>query len=113
MGELDEEIESVKKDVDTDSQNKQASENLKNKTDVPETSEGETKIFQNPKENTRRIIASLYVCAFFVILFVCLLIGVLNGYTVDDYKDMLIAVSGVLSGPLGFIVGYYFKASTE
>ena len=39
----------------------------------------------DPKENTRSRIAMIYVCAFFI----------------------------VLSGPLGFIVGYYFKASKE
>ena len=32
---------------------------------------------------------------------------------VADVKDMLVAISGVLSGPLGFIIGYYFKASKE
>ena len=41
------------------------------------------------------------------------LIGLLFNYTPDDYKDLLVAVSGILSGPLGFIVGYYFKASKE
>ncbi|MFR0895105.1 MAG: hypothetical protein ACLSGF_09830 [Alistipes onderdonkii] len=40
-------------------------------------------------------------------------IGLLFNYTPDDYKDLLVAVSGILSGPLGFIVGYYFKASKE
>lgn len=36
-----------------------------------------------------------------------------NTFSVDEYKDMLVTVSGILSGPLGFIVGYYFKASKE
>lgn len=78
-----------------------------------QTSDTTTEISQNPKENTRRLIAGLYVCAFFAIIYICLIIGVVNNYSVNDYKDILIAVSGVLSGPLGFIVGYYFKASTE
>lgn len=79
----------------------------------PITSDRDTEISQNPKENTRRIIASLYVWAFFIIIFISLLIGVYNKYDVDDYKDILVTLSGVLSGPLGFIVGYYFKASNE
>lgn len=32
---------------------------------------------------------------------------------VADVKDMLVAISGVLSDSLGFIIGYYFKASKE
>ena len=28
-------------------------------------------------------------------------------------KFVLVTVSGILSGPLGFIVGYYFKATKE
>lgn len=78
-----------------------------------QTSDRDTEIYQNPKENTRKIIASLYVWAFFIIIYITLVIGVLNNYTVDDFKDILIAISGILSGPLGFIVGYYFKASNE
>ena len=32
---------------------------------------------------------------------------------VADVKDMLVAISGVLSGPLGFIIGYYFRDCRE
>lgn len=104
-GEVEEDISSV-----SDSQSE-----LDNKNDYSpvDTSDRDTEISQNPKENTRRIIASLYVWAFFIIIFITLVIGVLNSYTVNDYKDMLVTVSGVLSGPLGFIVGYYFKATNE
>lgn len=67
----------------------------------------------DPKENTRSTIAKIYVIAYFVVVLLVFIIGCLNCFDVDSYKDMLIAVSGVLSGPLGFIVGYYFKASKE
>lgn len=65
------------------------------------------------KESTRTYIAQLYVWAFFIVIGIVFVIGVIKCFTVDEYKDMLITVSGVLSGPLGFIVGYYFKASKE
>ncbi|MDO4929646.1 MAG: hypothetical protein Q4E59_00775 [Bacteroidales bacterium] len=65
------------------------------------------------KESTRTYIAQLYVWAFFIVIGVVFIIGVVKCFTVDEYKDMLVTVSGVLSGPLGFIVGYYFKASKE
>ena len=65
------------------------------------------------KENTRTFIAQLYVWAFFIVIASVLIIGLVKCFTVNEYKDMLVTVSGVLSGPLGFIVGYYFKASNE
>ena len=67
----------------------------------------------DPKESTRSLIAQIYVCAFFIVIGVVFLIGWDKSFAVDDYKDMLVTVSGILSGPLGFIVGYYFKASSE
>jgi len=65
------------------------------------------------KETTRTYIAQLYVWAFFIVIAVVFIVGLLMSFSVDEYKDMLVTVSGVLSGPLGFIVGYYFKASKE
>jgi len=67
----------------------------------------------DPKENTRSKIAQIYVWAFFAVIGAVFVIGFCKCFEVDEYKDMLITVSGVLSGPLGFIVGYYFKASKE
>lgn len=67
----------------------------------------------DPKENTRSVIAKIYVYAFFVVIAFVLIAGFWKGFQVDELKDMLVTVSGVLSGPLGFIVGYYFKASKE
>lgn len=67
----------------------------------------------DPKESTRSIIAQLYVWAFFTVIGIVFAIGYFKSFGVDDYKDMLVTVSGILSGPLGFIVGYYFKASSE
>lgn len=65
------------------------------------------------KESTRTFIAQLYVWAFFIVIIIVFIVGIVKSFSVDDYKDMLVTVSGVLSGPLGFIVGYYFKASKE
>ena len=67
----------------------------------------------DPKESTRSKIATLYVWAFFIVIAIVFVVGLIIGFEVEDYKDMLVTVSGVLSGPLGFIVGYYFKASKE
>jgi hypothetical protein len=63
------------------------------------------------RENTRSKIATIYVYAFFLTIVFTFVIGLIKCFNVKDYIDFLIAVSGVLSGPLGFIIGYYFKAS--
>lgn len=64
------------------------------------------------KENTRSQIAKIYVKAFFavifVVIFVCCLPIAQGNF--KDFRDMLVTVSGILSGPLGFIIGYYFKS---
>ena len=79
------------------------------KSEIKETKRGDS----DKRENTRSTIAMIYVCAFFAIIIAVFVVGSCKGYSVDEYKDMLVAVSGILSGPLGFIVGYYFKASQE
>ena len=79
------------------------------KSEIKETQRGNS----DPKENTRSKIAQIYVWAFFVVIGIVFVIGLCKQFDVDSYKDMLVTVSGVLSGPLGFIVGYYFKASKE
>jgi len=65
------------------------------------------------RENVRSEIARWYVYGFLLIIGAALLIGILKEFTVDEYKDMLVAISGVLSGPLGFIIGFYFKDSSD
>lgn len=75
--------------------------------------EVDSKSSSDPKENTRSRIAMIYVYAFFGVIVVVFGIGLFSCFKVDEYKDMLVTVSGILSGPLGFIVGYYFKASKE
>ncbi|WP_415969615.1 hypothetical protein [Barnesiella intestinihominis] len=65
------------------------------------------------QETTRTYIAQLYVWAFFIVIGIVFIMGIIKEFTVDEFKDMLVTISGVLSGPLGFIVGYYFKASKE
>lgn len=67
----------------------------------------------DPKENTRSKIATLYVWCFFAVILLVFITCCCKDFGVDDYKDLILTVSGVLTGPLGFIVGYYFKASKE
>jgi hypothetical protein len=65
------------------------------------------------KESTRSSIAVFFIKGFLFAVGGVLILGTIKGYTVAENKDMLLAVSGILSGPLGFIIGYYFKSQEE
>lgn len=78
----------------------------------PET-DNNVKANSDKKEHTRSAIATIYIYGYFIVIGIVFLIGVCTCFEVKDYKDMLVTVSGILSGPLGFIVGYYFKTSKE
>lgn len=68
---------------------------------------------EQKRETTRSEIAKFYVYAFFSTIAFTFVVGLLKCFEVKDYRDMLITVSGILSGPLGFIIGYYFKSVTS
>ncbi len=62
------------------------------------------------KESTRSVIASQYVFGFFGVILAVIAVALYRDFDIEGYKDLLITVSGILSGPLGFIIGYYFKS---
>lgn len=65
------------------------------------------------KENARSQIAFLYVSSFLGIILVVFLYAVIRALEINNIKDLLITVSGIMSGPLGFIIGYYFKSEDD
>jgi len=65
------------------------------------------------RESVRSYIALSFIAGFFLVIFIGLGIGMYNYFDTKEYKDILIAISGILSGPLGFIIGFYFKGSTD
>lgn len=91
-------------------QNAESEVTVENHVDINTDSNSNS---DSKKESTRTYIAQLYVWAFFIVIAIVFVTGFIHSFSVDEYKDMLVTVSGVLSGPLGFIVGYYFKASKE
>ena len=68
---------------------------------------------EQKRETTRSSIAKIYLWCFFIILFIGFIFCFVYAKTVSDVKDIFVSISGVLSGPLGFIIGYYFKATKE
>lgn len=93
---------------ESDKQSNEPEESRGNRIDLSKIADPIMKV-----ESTRSKIALTYVICFFVTILIVFIIGYLNCFKVDDYKDMLILVSGILSGPLGFIIGYYFKSSEK
>lgn len=65
------------------------------------------------RESVRSQIALYYIVGFFLIIVLGLIIGWCRNFEIKDYKDMMISISGILSGPLGFIIGFYFKDSSD
>lgn len=65
------------------------------------------------REGTRSQIALYYVLGFLFIICICFIVAGIEGFNVNDTRDLLVSVSGILSGPLGFIIGYYFKSSPK
>lgn len=73
------------------------------------------------QEGTRAYIASYYTRFFLFIIGIVVLIpfllNVVNPSSLKDpmetAKSLLTAVSSVLAGPFGFIVGFYFKQSSS
>lgn len=90
---------------------------MKSSEDIKKESIGETSSFAegraNKREGTRSWIALIYVIGYLLVVIGVLAIGVFNKFELSGYKDLLLAVSGILSGPLGFIIGYYFKSNKE
>lgn len=86
-----------------------------NELSVPgggQVSGGQTEQMASRRENTRSRIALIYVIAYLAIIAGAIIIGAIRDFTISEHKDILLAISGILSGPLGFIIGYYFKASS-
>jgi len=69
-------------------------------------------------EDTRGKLAKLFVIGFFIIFFIISLVSLFTPAaegrnSIDNLKESILTVSGVLSGPLGFIIGFYFRKGEE
>ena len=65
------------------------------------------------REDTRSKIALYYVLGFLFMILVCFIVAGIEKFNVNDTRDLLVSISGILSGPLGFIIGYYFKSHSD
>ena len=69
------------------------------------------------REHTRSLIAFYYVLGFLVIVVAALISSFImlwrDKIEFENVTGILVTISGILSGPLGFIIGYYFKAQSD
>jgi hypothetical protein len=76
---------------------------------------GETSFnVKETREDTRGRLATYFVIGFFSILILTSLLAffapAIEGQSsIDNLRESILTVSGVLSGPLGFIIGFYFR----
>jgi hypothetical protein len=80
-----------------------------------------TKTLEEIKEDTRQNIAHRLIFAYIILLAFTILVPVVslwiphvgsNGFSVINARDLMLAMSGTLSGLvgiIGFVMGYYFK----
>ena len=77
-------------------------------------------LLSKAQEDTRAKIAVTFTQSFLVIIGLCLffpfLLKAVNMEIVanpmETTKDLITTISSILSGPFGFLVGFYFKQST-
>ncbi len=66
------------------------------------------------QEYTRGRFSLIFIIGYFAILVMASIVSLLSeGNKSDNLKETLLTVSGILSIPLGFVIGYYFKKGKE
>lgn len=67
-----------------------------------------------PKEKTKSLLAKVFVWSFLIVIGLLPITLLFFGkIKVDDYKDIVLTLAGVLGGPLGIVITSYFKESAD
>ncbi|MBN1331971.1 hypothetical protein JW978_03745 [Candidatus Dojkabacteria bacterium] len=66
------------------------------------------------REVTRSTFALIFLIGFIILMCLGMILGFfMEGDQLNNTQEVLLTISGILSGPLGFVVGYYFRKSEE
>jgi hypothetical protein len=68
---------------------------------------GDTPSYVDRREDTRTIIAKVFVFSYLVLILILILLTSFAKLPQDAAKDYLLAISS----PLGFVIGFYFKST--
>lgn len=87
--------------------------------DIDESKKSEVSVnVIEKREDTRGRLAQLFLYGFFI----CFIgVSIASFFvdpgegksSIDSLREAVLTISGILSGPLGFIIGYYFRKSEE
>ena len=82
---------------------------------VPEVEEDKSYVkIKQRREGTRGSFALIFLIGFLILLLIGMVLGFLmDGSQMDNTREILLTISGILSGPLGFVIGYYFRKGEE
>lgn len=82
---------------------------------IPEIEKDKSYIqIRQKREGVRGHFAIIFLVGFLVLLIIGMVLGFLmDGNQLDNTREIILTISGILSGPLGFVIGYYFKSSEE
>lgn len=82
--------------------------------EIPEPDTSQLNVIEVKREDTRGSLALVFLIGFFLMLFVGLLVAATSaGDRIAASTEILLTISGILSGPLGFVVGYYFRSQDQ
>jgi hypothetical protein len=69
---------------------------------------------QEKREDARGRLAMVFTVATFSLFFMgFVIVAVSEGDKIANLKEVLLTVSGIFSGLLGFVIGYYFRKGEE
>ena len=81
---------------------------------IPEVEDKSFVKVTEKREVTRSTFALIFLVGFIILLSLGMVLGFLmEGDQLNNTQEILLTISGILSGPLGFVVGYYFRRSEE
>ena len=67
-----------------------------------------------PKEKTKAFLARVFVFSFLVVIGILPMTLLFFGkIDVNDFKDIVLTLAGVLGGPLGIVITSYFKEGSD
>ena len=86
--------------------------------EIPEVepiTELEPVIVERKREDVRGILSLVFLVGFFLVLIIGMLIALTNsqGDPATNVKEVILTISGILAGPLGFVIGFYFRSKED
>jgi len=75
----------------------------------------EPDIVSQKREDVRGVLSLVFLVGFFVVLIIGIIstLNISQGDPANNIKEIILTISGVLAGPLGFVIGFYFRSREE